>query len=196
MQPSSVPAPMEAVTPEEWAAGEIKDQAKLARIRQHFLSTGVAVVQNVVPEHVLDAIGARLDHDAAHQVVGDALGTAEAYRAASGHLACGLPRNSPHVHPEVVSNPILEQLVVVCLGGAAFMRYYNGNTSLRECPAHPRAATCTNAYCAAVPPDAVPWRAWVQPALSRRVSTWTGAAGASSPPRRRPPPTSRGRTKA
>lgn len=132
MQPSSEPAPMEVVTPAEYAQGEIKDQAKLSRIRQAFLRTGVAVVQNVVPEHVLDAIGTRLDHDAAHQVVGDALGTSEAYRAASGHLACGLPRNAPHVYPEIVSNAIMEQLVVLCLGGSAFMRYFNGNTSLRE----------------------------------------------------------------
>lgn len=115
---------MEAVTPEEFAAGEIKDTAKLHRIREAFLSTGVAVVQNVVPAHVLDAIGARLDWDAAHQVVSDALGTSKAFRAANGHLACGLPRNSPHVHPEVVNNPIMQQIVVTCLGGSAFMRYY------------------------------------------------------------------------
>ena len=124
MKASSLPAQMEVVTPEEYAAGEIKDSAKLHRIREAFLRTGVAVVQNVVPEHVLDAIGARLDWDAAHQVVSDALGASEAYRAASGHLACGLPRNSPHVHPEVVNNPIMQQIVVTCLGGSAFMRYY------------------------------------------------------------------------
>lgn len=118
------------------------------------------VHQNVVPHEVLDRVAQRLDWDAAHQVVGDVLGNSEAYRAANGHLACGLPRNSPHVHPEIVCNPImeqvkqssgtthagcgadrgsccccdkpvvLEQLVVTCLGGAAFMRYYNGNTSL------------------------------------------------------------------
>jgi hypothetical protein len=132
MEASSIPAAMEVVTPQEYAAGKIRDQAKLSRIRSAFLRTGVAVVQNVVPPEVLDKIGARLDHDAAHQVVADALGSSvrALYRAAGGHLACGLPRNAPHVHREVVNNPIMEQIVVVCLGGSAFMRYYNGNTSL------------------------------------------------------------------
>ena len=55
--PSSVPAPMEAVTPEEYAAGEITDPAKLHRIRDAFLRTGVAVVQNVVPHEVLEVAG-------------------------------------------------------------------------------------------------------------------------------------------
>eukprot|EP01047_Picozoa_sp_COSAG01_P121350 COSAG01_NODE_50129_length_366_cov_0.580524_1_plen_82_part_01 len=82
---------MEVVTPQEYAAGKIRDQAKLSRIRSAFLRTGVAVVQNVVPPEVLDKIGARLDHDAAHQVVADALGSPgrALYRAAGGHLACG-----------------------------------------------------------------------------------------------------------
>ena len=132
LEPSSVPAPMEMVTPQEYAAGKIHDQSKLERIRSAFLRTGVAVVQNVVPCDVLDRVGARLDHDAAHQVVNDALRTTDhvLYRATSGHLACGLPRNAPHVYREIVNNPIMQQIVVVCLGGAAFMRYYNGNTSL------------------------------------------------------------------
>jgi hypothetical protein len=33
---------------------------------------------------------------------------------------------------EVVANPCVEQLVAAMLGGAAFMRYYNGNTSLPD----------------------------------------------------------------
>ena len=174
--PSSVPAPMEAVTPEEYAAGEITDAAKLHRIRDAFLRTGVAVVQNVVPHEVLDRMGARLDWDAAHQVASDAAGMSEAYRAASGHLACGLPRNAPHVFPEVVQNPIMHQIVVVCLGGAAFMRYYNGNTSLpgsepqglHMCDAIP------SALCFA-PPDAAALRAG------------TAAAGRARRWKRRPP---------
>ena len=45
MEMSSVEAPMELVTAEEFAAGEITDEAKLQRIREAFLTTGVAVVQ-------------------------------------------------------------------------------------------------------------------------------------------------------
>lgn len=128
--PATKPANMETVTPQEYSAGEITDAAKLGRIREAFLRDGIAVVQNCVPAHICDQMGERLDWDAAHQVAKDALGGHEAFRAASGHLACGLPRVAPHVFPEVVANPIIEQLAVTCLGGAAFIRYYNGNTSL------------------------------------------------------------------
>ena len=120
-------SPAAAVTAAEWQAGAVTDPQKLQHIVDVFKKEGVVVVDNVVPHNVLDAMAARLDHDAAHQVFSEAR---LAEGRPSGHLACGLPRQAPWVFPEIVCNPIIEQIVVHCLGGAAFIRYYNGNTSL------------------------------------------------------------------
>jgi hypothetical protein len=153
---------METVTAAEWAAGRISDQNKLERIVAVFRRDGVAVVDNCIPDNVLDEMAARLDHDAAHQIVRHLSSGPDGRQSQLGHLACGLPRNAPWVFPvssgslaglsrlvsnaaafgvaapshaappaqEIVANPIIEQIVVACLDGAAFIRYYNGNCSL------------------------------------------------------------------
>ena len=67
--PSSVPAPMEAVTPEEYAAGEIMDTAKLHRIRDAFLRTDRMVDQSAsVDDHMsgTTAVVLMLEDDMLH----------------------------------------------------------------------------------------------------------------------------------
>jgi ectoine hydroxylase-related dioxygenase (phytanoyl-CoA dioxygenase family) len=47
------------------------------------------------------------------------------------HLQLNLPRCHPYVHPEIVANPIIEQVAGAVLHGLVYIRYVNGNTA---CP--------------------------------------------------------------
>ena len=100
---------METVTAAEWAAGRIADQNKLERIVAVFRRDGVAVVDNCIPDNVLDEMAARLDHDAAHQIARHLSSGPDGRQSQLGHLACGLPRNAPWVFP--VSSGSLERPV-------------------------------------------------------------------------------------
>ena len=86
-----------------------------------------AVVEDAIPERVLDHLAYRLDFDAAHQVASE-----QKYQERGvfghGHLQLGVPRCAPWVHGEVVANPILEQLAAAVLG-PCFLGFYNGNTN-------------------------------------------------------------------
>ena len=120
----------------EDARFELLEGPVLARLNATFQRDGIAVLANVVPAHVLDVIARRLDFDAAHQVqqaglVSKAPRDAGDFSFAGIHLENGLPRTREHIFPEVLANPIIEQVVVTLLGGPAFIRYYNGNTA---CP--------------------------------------------------------------
>ena len=73
------------------------------------------MVENVIPDAILDHLAARLDFDAAHQVA-SAAKYGERGVFGHGHLQMGLPRCAPWVAPEVVVNPILEQCAAAVLG--------------------------------------------------------------------------------
>lgn len=106
-------------TREEWEAGALAP-AKLHDLTQQFLRDGFVVVCGVFPHEALDALVPRSDYQAARFV-------------ASGkgpHLDNGLPRMAPWVLPDIVANPIIEQLATAILGPGAFMRYWGGNCSL------------------------------------------------------------------
>jgi len=47
------------------------------------------------------------------------------------HLQLNLPRCHPYVQPEIVSNPIIEQVAGAVLHGLVYIRYINGNTACR-----------------------------------------------------------------
>ena len=47
------------------------------------------------------------------------------------HLQLNLPRCHPYVHPEIVANPIIEQVAGAVLHGLVYIRYINGNTACR-----------------------------------------------------------------
>ncbi len=47
------------------------------------------------------------------------------------HLQLNLPRCHPYVQPEIVANPIIEQVAGAVLHGLVYIRYINGNTACR-----------------------------------------------------------------
>lgn len=80
----------------------------------------------------------RYDFDAAHRyVTGDPFKQNQKGPALNPeydgnlHLQLNLPRCHPYVHPEIVANPIIEQIAGAVLHGLCFIRYVNGNTA---CP--------------------------------------------------------------
>ena len=123
-----------SITAAEYAAGVI-EPAKLQFLAEFFQREGYCIVGGLFPLELLDRIEPRLDEDAGHQVAARILQDREdggSFAQGMRHLGNGLPRQAPWVFPEVVANPCVEQLVAAMLGGAAFMRYYNGNTSLPD----------------------------------------------------------------
>ena len=128
------------ISAEELAAQSVAP-SKLKTMTQDFARDGYCIVTGLFEPAFLDTIEQKLDNDAAHQLLKHVLldrqsGEATQH-AQTRHLANGLPRTAPWVYPEIVASPVVEQLVAALLGGAAFIRYYNGNTSLPDDPAEP-----------------------------------------------------------
>ena len=102
------------------------DPQKLKKIKNAFQLDGLVIVENLISCDLLDIINSKLNDDAAHMIYNHH----KNHNKYPPHLQLGLPRDSNWVFPEVVCNPIIEEILVELLGGAVFMRYYNGNTSL------------------------------------------------------------------
>ena len=125
------------ITTAERQAGEMAGE-KAARIKELFREHGVVLVDcptgpPIVPVEDLDAMGRRLDLQAAlalaHGVLdtgmqrGDGSSTRRRPGISTqvrGIHASSLPRRSAWVKPGVVANPIIEQTVAACLGDGAF----------------------------------------------------------------------------
>ena len=118
--------PTITVTPDEWARGAL-EPAKLAAALEQLHRTGFTTIENCIPHERLDELVGRLDYDAAHQVASEEKWT-ERGPFGGGHLQLGLPRCAPFVAPEIVANPILEQLAAAYLGHC-YLGFYNGNTN-------------------------------------------------------------------
>ena len=129
----------EYVTAAETAAGAL-DPPKLERLRRAFEADGVVVLCDVIPHPVLDHIATQLDFAAAHYVATDkghergAQGGFPRDGSRPGLQICsGIARQAPWVCPELVANPIIEQVAQAVLGldSEIFIRYFNCNSS---CP--------------------------------------------------------------
>eukprot|EP01051_Picozoa_sp_SAG22_P024593 SAG22_NODE_6888_length_798_cov_1.925608_1_plen_134_part_00 len=128
---------MEAATVAELAAGALAGP-KLARIVETYRRDGICVVCDLLPHAMLDELAGRYDFDAAHRYVdGDPFKNFQKGPALNPdydgnlHLQLNLPRSHPFVRPEIMSNPIIEQIAVAVLSGPVYIRYINGNTA---CP--------------------------------------------------------------
>eukprot|EP01045_Picozoa_sp_COSAG04_P031764 COSAG04_NODE_5992_length_1438_cov_1.634802_2_plen_129_part_01 len=75
------------------------------------------VVENVVPERIVDQLQPRMLSDAAALAERRAWETRDG--SGNGHLQMGAPKNAPWVHPEVVSNPLIEQIATAVVGRSA-----------------------------------------------------------------------------
>ena len=115
------------VSAEEWAAGALADD-KIEELVASFDERGLFVLENVVPKDVLDQLAVKMVADAAAIVAHG--GFAARGEFGHGHLQLGQPRMAPHVHPEVVANPIIEQVVVAILRRDARLGFFNGNCAM------------------------------------------------------------------
>lgn len=122
---------METVTAAEHAVGRL-DSAKLDRLKTQFDHQGFVVLANVVPDHsVLAGLEDACDLVAAVRLLGE-------HHTSSTQLGPLLPRCAPWVRPEIISNPISEQLVAHLLVGEAFIRWHGSNTALPRPPGSQR----------------------------------------------------------
>ena len=87
----------------EREAGELS-AATLEQVVARIRSEGFVVVDGIVPTSTLDELRPQLDLQAAEQLLE---GSTE---ASDGFLSNGLPRAAPFIRPEVVCNPIIEQV--------------------------------------------------------------------------------------
>ena len=92
----------------------------LQRLLRDFHRDGFVVVPGVLPHAALDAQVERADYQAAQL----------AAQGKGPDLDCGLPRMAPWVRPEIVVNPVVEQIAGAILGPRTFMRYAGANTRL------------------------------------------------------------------
>ena len=134
------------VSAEEWAAGALSDD-KIEELVASFDERGLFVLENVVPKDgkcsrspcvffrslkeaaaVLNQLAVKMVADAAAIVAHG--GFAARGEFGHGHLQLGQPRMAPHVHPEVVANPIIEQVVVAILRRDARLGFFNGNCAM------------------------------------------------------------------
>ena len=91
LPPTMTQAPV-VVSAEEWAAGllgEGKEKAVVKAVAER----GLCVVENIIPDEVLDHLAARLDYDAAHQV-------------ASKHKFEGTSPRGPQSPPPTTCTPL------------------------------------------------------------------------------------------
>eukprot|EP01047_Picozoa_sp_COSAG01_P071985 COSAG01_NODE_11330_length_1956_cov_1.176629_1_plen_388_part_10 len=125
-----------AVSAAERAAGALS-AAKLEWVASTYEREGLCVLEDLLPHAMLDELAHRYDYDCAHRYVGgDQFKGGQKGPALNPaydgnlHLQLNLPRCHPYVRPEIVSNPIIEQVAVAVLGGACYIRYINGNSAL------------------------------------------------------------------
>ena len=87
----------------EREAGELS-AATLEQVVARIRTEGFVVVDGIVSISTLDELRPQLDLQAAEQLLE---GSTE---ASDGFLSNGLPRAAPFIRPEVVCNPIIEQV--------------------------------------------------------------------------------------
>ena len=127
---------MEQVTAEEHRAGQISE-TKLDRLLAQFAQDGFVCLGSLITdEKCLDKLTDGLDLAAAQRVL-HARFTEQKEWEELTNLGPLLPRTGEWVDTRVVASPIIEQIVVALLGGAAFIRWYGSNTALPLPPVAP-----------------------------------------------------------
>jgi len=119
-----------SVTEEERSASAMADE-KIARVVEEIETRGFAVVSGLISAETCELLAASVLEDADRV---RALGKPTLHEEATsrGHLQLGLRRYAPYAHPELLANPLLEQVVSAVLGPAAWLGFYNGNVNLPD----------------------------------------------------------------
>lgn len=130
---------MLTATAAEAAAGKLAPST-LSAVTEELYRSGYVVLGNVVPHAVLDQLAPQLQLQAAQHValqLHSAMADGSSYTAGPARgwsLPGGFPRTAPHVHREIVANPLIEQCIAAALGSGAFLSFANGNCNATRVP--------------------------------------------------------------
>jgi len=116
-------------TPEDHQAGTLPDTV-LEEIHQAILTTGYAVVSNLVSKETRELLLPSILEDAENIRAGGELTPHEKHTGV-GHLQLGLRRYAPYVRADMVANPLIECVVAKVINPGAWLGFYNGNVN---CP--------------------------------------------------------------
>jgi hypothetical protein len=125
----------EVASPEEVAAGRLDDD-KIERLAGYMRVHGCALLAGgVVPTRVLEQLAPRFEFDTAYRYLdalkksggGDTTVPCLGGSKIPGHGSARLPRAAPWVFPEIVANPLIEQVVAATLGPRPYLNVYGGN---------------------------------------------------------------------
>ena len=109
-------------------AAQVLAPEKVEEIVAAFDARGLFVLEDVVPLEVCSQLAVKMLADAAAIVAHG--GWSARGEFGHGHLQLGQPRMGPFVHPEVVANSIVEQVVVAILRHDAKLGFFNGNCAM------------------------------------------------------------------
>lgn len=118
-----------SATPEDHKAGTLAS-AILDEIHQAIMTTGYAVVSNLVSEETQELLLPSILEDADLVRAAGELTPHEKHTGV-GHLQLGLRRYAPFVRADMVANPLIECVVAKVIGSGAWLGFYNGNVN---CP--------------------------------------------------------------
>lgn len=114
------------VTQDEYAAHKLADDTLAAAV-EAIDTDGYVVLGNVIDPAVLDALKPKLDDDTEELLRRGKWGGA-GHRP--GHLQQAMPRSKQHIHPELVTNPLIIGVTAAVLGEGVHNHFYNGNTNM------------------------------------------------------------------
>jgi hypothetical protein len=117
-----------SISTEERGRGAILPD-KLTQITTAIGSEGYAVVDGLISLETCDLLMASVLEDAASV---KALGKPTPHEKATGqgHLQLGLRRFAPYVRPDLITNPLIENVVNAVLGSDAWLGFYSGNVNV------------------------------------------------------------------
>ena len=119
---------MYTITDEERKAGRL-DADKLASVVNDISMQGYAVVADLVSEETRQLLMASVREDAQSiRATGEL--TPHEKHTGIGHLQLGLRRRAPYVRADVLTNPLIEHIVLGVLGDHAWLGFYNGNVNM------------------------------------------------------------------
>ncbi len=116
-----------AVTPEEMADGGLSEE-RLSQAVRAISDDGYVVLEDIVDHAHLDALREKMTEDTNTLIGREQWGGAG---RVPHHLQQGAPPHAPYIFPDIVANPITNQVTVALLGEGAYNSFYNGNTN---CP--------------------------------------------------------------
>ena len=113
---------------DELARGAVQPD-KLEIIAENIQSQGYVVVANIVSEDTQALLNRAIIEDA-ERVSQRTRPTRHEKNTGPGHLQLGLRRHAPYVRSDLLTNPVIEQIVTRVLGAGAWLGFYNGNVNL------------------------------------------------------------------